>query len=434
MSDVLLRRGWCPGALRPMETGDGLLVRIRPSGGVISSGVARILAECAEEFGNGLLDLSSRANLQIRGVSESGYPLLITRLRSVGLIDADEWVEASRNIIMSPLGGIDPTGLIDARGLVAGLELKLKKFNQISEIPSKFGFSIDDGGLYSLHLEGADIRLEVVTSRTGEHRIALGLNGSALVATSSIGHVVDDAMRLVGAFLSLKGTCSEPVRRMAHLVAAIGAEKIFEVAGLETRIQTNAFVRQVPKTLGFRSVQGLEFLGVGVPFGRLNTSNLRFLSELAELSPFAELRLTPWRTILVPGLCEDAGGILLASRAGEFILDHDDPLLSVASCPGAPACKNGSTPTQEDARSLSKLARDLMTSGTVLHVSGCRKGCAKSSDSEVTLVGRDGRYDLVLAGRAMDLPAQFGMTLDDVKHTLRVLVAAKRGEDKKADR
>ena len=74
---ALAIKGWCPGALRPMQSGDGLVVRVRPFGGRLDAAQATGLAALAERYGNGLIDLTGRANLQVRGVSDHGHlPLL----------------------------------------------------------------------------------------------------------------------------------------------------------------------------------------------------------------------------------------------------------------------------------------------------------------------------------------------------------------------
>ena len=82
------RKGWCPGALRPMETGDGLLARVRASGGRLTPGQAAAIADAALTCGNGAIALSARGNLQIRGVSEESLPDLHARLGFVGLINS----------------------------------------------------------------------------------------------------------------------------------------------------------------------------------------------------------------------------------------------------------------------------------------------------------------------------------------------------------
>ena len=110
MSAVTMRRGWCPGALRPMQTGDGLLVRVRVPESRLSSEVAEALAKAAETCGNGAIDLSARANLQIRGVSDATLTVLQRRLESLGLLDADgAEAEARRNVLGPPLAGEEPS-------------------------------------------------------------------------------------------------------------------------------------------------------------------------------------------------------------------------------------------------------------------------------------------------------------------------------------
>jgi precorrin-3B synthase len=104
------RVGWCPGALRPMESGDGWLVRLRLTAGVLSLDRARAIAALARRHGNGLIDLSSRANLQLRGVTEASLALLTAELDALGLLDADADAEAVRNVVVSPLAGLWRSG------------------------------------------------------------------------------------------------------------------------------------------------------------------------------------------------------------------------------------------------------------------------------------------------------------------------------------
>ncbi len=105
MTQAALRRGWCPGALRPMPTGDGLLARIRLRGGALSPSLARLLAESAKSYVTGLIDLTSRANLQIRGLSEAAHIELLTHLACADILDEDPAAEAIRNIHVSTIAG-----------------------------------------------------------------------------------------------------------------------------------------------------------------------------------------------------------------------------------------------------------------------------------------------------------------------------------------
>ncbi len=118
-------KGWCPGALRPMQSGDGLVVRIRPRSGTLSPHELRVLADAARRFGNGHIDLTRRANLQLRGISEGSLPRLHEVIARLGLLDDSPDGEAVRNVMISPLAGIDPAEVLDARGVGRELERRL---------------------------------------------------------------------------------------------------------------------------------------------------------------------------------------------------------------------------------------------------------------------------------------------------------------------
>ena len=169
MTVETLVKGWCPGALRPMESGDGLLVRIRITGGILKAEHAQVIAASAMRYGNGLIDLSGRANIQIRGVSGSQWPHLIADLSRHGLLDDDAEAEAVRNVIASPLAGLDPSAWLDIRALVKTLEHRLVSDRTLHALPGKFGFLVDDGGQFSLGDQNADIAFEAIQEMGATH-------------------------------------------------------------------------------------------------------------------------------------------------------------------------------------------------------------------------------------------------------------------------
>lgn len=408
--NVALRRGWCPGALRPMQTGDGLLVRLRLTGGILPSGLAHAVAAAAREFGNGLLDLSARANLQLRGVSEAGLPGLIERLGELGLLDADPAAEAVRNVIASPLAGVARDALLDIRPVVQALEGRLSGEPALHALPGKFGFLVDDGGRPGLAAIAADIRFEAMPDR----RFRIRLAGGRVTATCTPEQVTDTASTLARAFLALRGTGPQQLRRMAGLVERLGDRAVFGHAGLAAR-------EDVPPSPAPADAWGLVSsgdtvaLGIGAPFGRYRSADLDRLAAIAEADGNGELRLTPFRAILLPGLAPARARSLQASLAADFIVAPGDPRLTVAACPGAPACANGTTATQEDALALAAVAHATGRDGLAVHVSGCAKGCAHPLPAPVTLIGRDGRYDLVQNGTAADEPLHTDLTLDEAR-------------------
>ena len=155
-----------------------------------------------------------------------------------------------------------------------------------------------------------------------------------------------------------------------------------------------------PAPIMARSHPGLYAAGamVGVAFGQLTHSAL---AALAGSAP--GLRLTPWRMVLIEGLYEMPHGEGLVTQA-------DDPILRVVACSGAPACREANADTRALAASLApQLAEDGM-----LHVSGCRKGCAFSGAASVTLVAGHEGFDFIRNGSTRDLPVLRGLKLNEL--------------------
>ena len=143
-------RGWCPGALRPMLSGDGLIVRLRPRGHALSAGDLIAIAGLAETYGNALIDLTRRANIQLRGVAESNLPAVWGELEGIGLLGGQPEAEAVRNVLISPLAGADPSEIVDTRALANELDVALTENSALWMLPAKFAFVVDGSGAMPL--------------------------------------------------------------------------------------------------------------------------------------------------------------------------------------------------------------------------------------------------------------------------------------------
>jgi len=421
MSAAIQPKGWCPGALRPMLSGDGYLVRLRISGGVVSATAARAIADWAQRYGNGLLDLSARANLQLRGVEEASLPALVEALQAHGLIDESAEAEAVRNVLASPLAGFSPDAAFDIRPYVRALEQRLARDEALHGLPSKFGFIVDDGGGLSLSGLGADVRFLALRGEAAP-RFMASLAGCDDAAVIEAADLPDVAARLAVAFMNEARKCETPPRRMGALIASHGAAVIWRAAGLAPTHQTPR-AAMPPQPLGHHTIGASGFLGLGFAFGRISARDLAWLADMAQTHGSDEMRLTPWRAILLPGVDAKAARNILSQASDAFITDPSDARLAVIACPGAPACASADAPTQDHALSLAPLARALSPSGVTLHVSGCAKSCARPHASAVTLVARAGLYDLITQGRASDTPVQQGLDLNACRAALRGMAA-----------
>jgi precorrin-3B synthase len=399
-------KGWCPGALRPMQSGDGLIVRVRPQAGAFTLATFVALAEAASRFGNGQIDLTRRANVQIRGVSETSLSALHAVIGELGLLDENPDGEAVRNLMIGPLAGVDPTEVCDVRGIAAELARLLASDSTLWALPTKFGFILDGGGALTLARERADIRLLAI--RTGADAvIAIGIdtkNGIAWLGSVSPDAATAAALATARAFLDVTSRGSR--QRMRELSAeAIASIRATMTPRLDPLTHDPRQFNAPSARIGLLDLGSGRFaIGMAAPFGRVETDQcLQFVAAISHLG-VKEIRLSPWRALYVEAADRQAGEAILdaAVKAG-FIVDSTDPLLRIEACTGAPACASTSLDTRGDGRRLADILARAHFTGTA-HVSGCAKGCAKSDAADLVLVGMDGRYGVLHHGTAQDRP------------------------------
>lgn len=416
-----LRKGWCPGALSPMQAKDGFLVRLRISGGVVGAQTMRRLAEASRSYGNGLIDLSARGNLQLRGVSQSALPALTGRLSELGLIDEDPNAEAVRNVMVSPLAGLGAT--IDVGPIGKALEAALVASADLYSLPGKFGFLIDDGGALPLDDEPADVRFAY---RKTHNDFAISIGGAASDAVGlgfcAPDNVVATSLALGRAFLEISAALAEPPRRMMGLISQCGPVAIAEAVGLPLTPARERAAIEAPSPIGLISLNDSFCFGAGAPFGRLTADMLDAAAEAAEVHAAAEIRLTPWRALIVPRVDTSADADLRRHfTAANFIVARDDARLGLAACGGASACERATTETHDDALALAAVARRLKGAGIALHLSGCQKGCARPRPTPITLVGRNGLYDLIIDGTPYDPSVAQNLTWAAARNILEIM-------------
>ena len=352
-------QGWCPGALRPMLSGDGLVVRVRPRGGRLSADQVAGIAELSARYGNGLIDLSARANLQIRGVTDGSYDALMAGLQALALLDESAEAEARRNILVTPFWQ-DSDG---AQDIAQALAMALAA-DDAPDLPGKFGFAVDIGAVPVLQSASADIRIE-----QGLNGLICRADGATTGVPVTVETAVAAALRLARWFVDTGGAPNGRGRMAAHM------------GGGKEKFSYENFSAPVP------GQHALGFL-VGLEFGQIRAETL------AQLGP---VRVTPWRMLLLEEVesAPDLAGLITAP---------DDPLLRVVACTGAPGCPQALQETRELARSLSA----QVPVGRMLHVSGCAKGCAAPKTQAMTLVGQANGFGLVPMGLASDGPVQHG--------------------------
>jgi precorrin-3B synthase len=370
-------KGWCPGLFAPMQAADGWLARVKPPGATLRADAARVVAQVAQNYGDGSITLTLRGNLQLRGLSDAAIAPVARTMIEAGLADPDPDVEGRRAVIFPPLAGAHP--------LAVAIEAALCQ----EDLPHKFCVAVDADPELPLGDTGADIT--VICSGT---TCAIMLAGADSAAEISRHQTVDAVRRLA------RGLAQADARRMRKLVATDGAGALFAAAGIHA---TNPCPgRPQRNVIGW--LPDLQAFGVGLPFGRLAAESLMQLAALAERHGDGTLRTTPWRALLLPQVTDPQAVCATAERLG-LITDPADPRRRIVACTGQPGCASAQVDVQADARKLLGAVTEFV------HLSGCAKGCAHPAAAPITLVGEAGRYNLVRNGTAGGAPIARGITL-----------------------
>lgn len=372
-------KGWCPGAWRPMATGDGLLVRVRPPLGELSREQVLALCEAAETFGSGLIELTSRANLQLRGVSDESWPPLMAFLVEHQLVSDDPEAERQPQLMLAPAWQKgDDTHTIARLLQVRGSEL--------AAMPGKVGIAIDAGKAPVLGDSAADFRIE------------RSMAGGLLVRADGYaqGTAVNDTEAAV-----------EQLIRLTHWFVDSGGRDAGRMRRHTAPLPDWAPADTAPAFHGEKLALGehREGMVVGLPFGRVAAETLR---EVVSQTSISAVQVTPWRRLLLKD-CDTLPAI------DGLIRHSSDPRLAMDACPGAPFCEQASVTTQPLAEKLSGWVEGAV------HISGCAKGCARRVPAVVCLVGQAGRFNLIVNGSADSTPVKTGLTESEALDVIKKL-------------
>ncbi|MDF3934680.1 precorrin-3B synthase [Pseudomonas citronellolis] len=427
---VEIRPSACPGLLRIVASADGGICRIKLPGGRLQAEGARAIAEAAERYADGVLEATNRANLQIRGVHAGAETALPAVLLAAGLGPRVAAADDVRNLLLSPLAGLDPAQARDISPLATQLLDLLQDTPRFHALSPKFAVQLDGGESLAMLEHPHDIWLSAMDAG----RFAFGLAGCpplragdrpalAAVAGEQVPALVE---ALLNRFLDLAG---EGISRMRQLLAKTSADEL--LARLDLPLQRGAAVDNWLRAavepfaqLGVRPQRqpGLCSVGAGFALGRLDSRRLQALADLAEQRGDGSLRLTPWQGVLLPNVPAEYAASTLAALAGLGLLTAaEQPLARLIACSGSSGCARGLADTKGDALRLAERLRAPLPPG--VHLCGCPRSCAAAHVAPLTLLAvADGRYDLYrrATGHAgFGQPLARHLTLDDAAHRLR---------------
>ena len=410
-----IRPSACPGLLRIVPALDGGICRVKLACGILPAEQARAIARAASDCGSGVLELTNRSNLQIRGVRDERRDGLIAALLAAGLGPRTAGADDVRNLLISPAAGLDPAALLDVRPLADDLLALLQDTPAFHALSPKFAVQLDGGEALAMREHPHDLWLRAVPG--SEPLLAFGLAGCPVeppLAAVTLAQVVPLVSAVLQLFLEMADVQQT---RMRHLLAEVGITRFVEALQARLSFALRAVTDEVeqlsasgvPLGAHVQRQNDLHMLVAGAPLGRIEAGQLLALADLVEREGNGQLRLTPWQGVLLPDIPAAASSRVLQAL-GELglVVDRHEPLGQLLACTGSQACAKGLADTKADARRLATL---LTAQGRApqVHLCGCPRSCAAAHVAAFTLLAQPGG-DYQLYQRAPDA-AGFGRLL-----------------------
>jgi precorrin-3B synthase len=371
----------CPGALQAHAAADGGLARVRLPGGALRAGQLVALAVAARELGNGTLELTSRGNVQLRGLPAGAETELGERLAAVGLLPSATH-ERVRNVLASGLSGRTTGGHLDVRPWVAGLDAGLCADPTLAGLPGRFLATLDDGRGDVAGL-GGDVGLLALSPTA----VALLLGGADSGLRATTDGAVALALAACRAFLAERSAQRSAAWRLAELSDGPARVAARLPGGRSRDFGPRVEVPAAPLIgpIGAQTqVDGRTALAVLVPLGVLSAAQAELLATLAE-----QVEVTPWRTVVVPDR-PDAGAVPALVGAG-LVVDPGSPWRSVTTCAGRPGCAKSLADVRADA-AAAVAAGTLPAGGARQHWVGCERRCGRPPGDVVDVVATPTGY------------------------------------------
>jgi precorrin-3B synthase len=396
-------RGICPGLSVPMPTGDGLLVRLRPTAPVPLDAMVGF-CEAARQHGNGTIEVSARGSLQVRGLTPRSAPPFAAALAELGVATQEGVPVIAGFDLISQIGKADVAG--ELRRAIANARLALSP---------KISIVVDGGGPLHLDALSADIRLRTAALALGPRfcppRFHLGLGGDGAAATWLGLVALEDVVPAILGILTIIGAHG-PTARAAAVLRAEGVEAFRSVSAALIEPSPAPPPRLQAEMIGVHSVDdGAVAVGIGLTFGHTHADALAQLVRVAAGHGARGVWPTPDRALLLTGVsAPDALHLTAVAEQLGFVVHTGDPRRRIVACPGAPACASGLIPARALASALTPVLEPAfrpVRKGIAVHISGCSKGCAHPMPAALTLVGTPDGCGVIHRGSARTAPAHY---------------------------
>lgn len=394
------------------------MCRLRIPGGDVTSYQLRELAKIADDLTTGYLQITTRANFQLRLIKPKDAPEVLRRIQAIGLSSKGTGADNIRNLTCTPTSGLDPHELIDVLPYCHEIGQFIREHREFYDLPRKFNIAYDGGGAISVAEDSNDLGARAVRITENDQGIAPGIY-FRIAAGGATGHQ---------AFAGDLGVIVSPERVNETLIALLRVyiakgnrenRKKARLKHLLEKMPLSEYLAEAEKLLGYQLVRlaegsaieaprhitpephpqvgtfpqkqtGLNYIGAGIPVGQVTSRQLRQIADIADQYGSGEVRLTIWQNLLIPNI-PDAGvaNAQKAIRRAGFTVTPSHIATGVIACTGNRYCKFAQADTKGHALALIKALEKkvLLDTPINIHLTGCPHSCAQHYMGDIGLLG-----------------------------------------------
>lgn len=393
---------------------DAFMCRLRIPNGILAAHQLNDLAALAQNWGGGYVDITTRANFQIREIKPQGIVEILEGVQELGLTSRGAGADNIRNITGSPTAGIDPQELIDTRPLARQLHHYILNHRELYGLPRKFNIAFDGGGQVSVLEDTNDIGFAAVKVPAGAavpegiyFRMLLGgITGHGDFARDTgvllkPEECLGAAIAILRVFIDAGDRTDRKRARLKYVLDSWGFEKFLAAVEKErgapfTKLPLDACAPRAPALkhghVGVHKQRqdGLWYIGVVLPVGRISAEQMRGLADIAERFGSGTIRLTVWQNLILSDIPEvEVAAAEAAIAELGFGTSASAIRGALVACTGNTGCKFAASDTKSHAMMLAEhLERRVTLDQPVnIHLTGCPHSCAQHFVADIGLLG-----------------------------------------------
>jgi ferredoxin-nitrite reductase len=395
---------------------EAFMARLRIPGGIVKSYQLRELARVAQELTTGYVQLTTRANFQLRLIESKNAPEVLRRIQSVGLHTRGAGADNIRNLTTNPTAGIDPVELIDCLPYLNELAQIILNDRSFYDLPRKFNVAFDGGGLIGSLEDTNDIGVKAVSTQSGvAFRMAIGgATGHKAFANDlgvlvPPGQVVKVLCAAIRVYIESGCRTDRKKARLKHLLEKLPLAdylaKIEEKLGfkLEREPYDSTKMRWASEELKHSHIgdypqkqRGLNYIGATLPVGQITPRQMLRVADLIDAHGSGEIRLTVWQNFIIPNVPDSFVATVKKTLEKIGLPARQSNLSSgVVACTGNSYCKFAQANTKSHALELIKsLEKRIELDHPInIHITGCPNSCAQHYIGDIGCLGTKTRIN-----------------------------------------